>query len=648
MNRINSFTSQMRMTGFSGLDTESIVADLMRAERIPLDTLRQKRTLVEWKQEAYRNITNLLNGFRSKFFDIVNRSSYMLSSSSIKVMTAASSNSNYVSVSASSSAVAGEIRIKVKQLATADTAVSSAGVTKGITGTIDEDKLADLAGKKIFIELDGVSREIILGGSTGEEFVQQLRDSLDAAFGKTTIKDTNGQSIDVSKFTVGYDQETGQFTINTANGATNVTVYGTRGATDELAGLDDLGLKEGQSNRLSLRTPLLNMQDIFDPSMFDEEGNAEFTINNETFTIKSTDTLEQIFKKINNSEKANVTIQYDEITDKITLASKVTGGGDNLVLSDSDFFRALNLGDITEGQDAIVELNGETLIRSSNNFTINGVTYNLKKVHAATDEGETVTVTQDVDTVINNIKNFIEEYNKLIDTIRTKVTERYDRSYLPLTDEQKDAMKDKDVEKWEEKAKTGLLRNDSLLEGILLDMRKAMYEKIEGVSISLKDIGIESKSYLDNGKLYLDEDKLRNMLLTRPDEVARLLNGVSEDNPSYSRTATAEQRADRYSRSGVLQRLSDIIQDNVSTVRDSNGNKGFLLEKAGIEGDITNTRNILSKELDDYDDRIRELIDKLTRKEEAYYRQFTQMEKMLAQMNQQSAWLSAQFGMMGQ
>ena len=216
-----------------------------------------------------------------------------------------------------------------------------------------------------------------------------------------------------------------------------------------------------------------------------------------------------------------------------------------------------------------------------------------------------MTVTQDVDTVINNIKNFIEEYNKLIDTIRTKVTERYDRSYLPLTDEQKDAMKDKDVEKWEEKAKTGLLRNDSLLEGILLDMRKAMYEKIEGVSISLKDIGIESKSYLDNGKLYLDEDKLRNMLLTRPDEVARLLNGVSEDNPSYSRTATAEQRADRYSRSGVLQRLSDIIQDNVPPSGIQTAIKAFL-EKAA-EGS-SNTNNLLSKELDDYDDRISAMI----------------------------------------
>lgn len=641
MNRINSFTSQMRMTGFSGFDTEAIVADLMKVERIPLDTLKQKKTLVEWKQEAYRNITNLLMGFRSKYFDIVNRTSYMLSAGSVKVMSAVSSNSNYVSASANSNAVAGENRIKVLRLATADTAVSSAGISKGITGTIDESKLADLEGKKIFVELDGVSRQITLGGSTGEEFVDQLKASLDTAFGKTS----DGHS----KFTVTYNSTTKEFTINTANGATKVTVYGPQGATGELAGLGDLGLTEGQSNRISLNRPLMTIQNLFaTPIEFDEEGNAEFTINGETIAIKMTDTLEQVFSKINNNEKANVTIRYDELTDKITLTSKVTGGGDNLVLSDSSFFRALNLDQITDGQDAIVELNGETLIRSSNTFTVNGVTYTLKKVHGETDEGETVTVTQDVDSVVAKIKEFIEEYNKLIDTIRTKVTEPYDRSYLPLTDAQKDAMKEKDIEKWEEKAKTGLLRNDSLLQKILLDMRRAMYEKIEGVNITLKDIGIESKSYQDYGKLYLDEDKLRNMLLTRPDEVARLLNGVSEDNPSYSRTATAEQRADRYSRSGVLQRLSDIIQDNVSTVRDSNGNKGFLLEKAGIEGDITNTGNILSKELDDYDDRIRELIDKLTRKEEAYYRQFTQMEKMLAQMNQQSAWLSAQFGMMGQ
>lgn len=645
MNRIQGFTSQMRITGFSGLDTESIVSDLMRIERIPLDTLKQKRTLVEWRQEAYRGITNLLIGFKSKYFDIVNRSSYLLSSGSVKVMSAKSSNSDYVTATASSDALAGENRIKIIQLATADSAVSSSGVSKGITGTIDEEKLADLAGKKIYIELDGMRKEITLGGSTEQEFIAQLHASLDAAFGTISSKDSNGNPIELSKFAVNYEPDTNKFSINTANGATKVTVYGPPGATGELAGLDDLGLKEGQSNRLSLKTPLLNMQDIFDPSMFDEEGNAEFSINGETISFKSTDTLEQIFRKINNNNKVNATIRYDEITDKITLTSKVTGNGDNLVLSDSDFFRALNLESIENGQDAIVELNGETLIRSTNNFTVNGITYTLKKAHAENSEGDMVTVAQDADTVINNIKSFIEEYNKLIDTIRTITTEPYDRNYLPLTDEQKDAMNEKDIEKWEEKAKKGLLRNDSILQEILLDMRKALYEKVEGVGISLKDIGIESKSYSDYGKLYLDEDKLKNMLISKPDEVARLLNGVSAENPTYSRTATKEQRADRYNKSGVLQRLSDIIEDNISTMRDADGRKGILLEKAGIEGDLSNTKNLISKELADYDERINNMIEKLTRKEEAYYRKFSLMEKMLAQMSQQSAWLTSQFGM---
>lgn len=640
MSYINKFTSQMRMTGFSGLDTESIISDLMKIERMPLDSLKQKRTLLEWKQAAYRDISSSLIGFKSKFFDIVNRSSYLLSTSSVKAMSAQSSNSAYVTATASSGAAIGDISVRIHQLATADYTVSSKSVSKGITGTIDEEKLAEMAGKKIFIELDGVSKEITLGGTTGEDFVEHLRNALDAAFGKTVSGD--------SKFTVDYDETTKEFSINTAKGATKVTVYGTPGATEELAGLNDLGLREGQSNRLSLRNPLINMPNIFDPSMFDEEGNAEFSINGEKITFKSTDTLEQIFNKINNNDKVKATIRYDEVTDKITLTSKITGNGDNLVLSDSDFFKALNLGTIEEGQDAVVEINGETLIRSTNNFTVNGITYTLKKAHEADSKGDTITISQDTDTVINNIKSFIEEYNKLVDTLRTKTTESYNRSFLPLTDEQKDALSDKDIEKWEEKAKTGLLRNDSILQQIALEMRRALYEKVEGVGISLKDIGIESKSYSDYGKLYLDEDKLKNALLNKPDEVAKLLNGVSAENPTYSRTATQEQKADRYNKSGVFQRLSDIIENYVSTYRDADGRKGILLEKAGIPGDLSNTKNLISEELDDYDDRIDAMIDKLTRKEEAYYRKYAQLEKMLSQMNQQSSWITSQFGGTGQ
>lgn len=637
MNGISGFTSQMRMSGLSGFDTESIVTQLMNAERIPLNTLMQKKTIVEWKQEAYREISSSLIGFKSKFFDIVNRSSYLLSTSSVKAMSAKSSNSDYVTATTTANAVAGKNSIKVFQLATADSTVSSANVSKSLTGTIDEEKLAELTGKKIFVELDGVSKEITLEGSTGEDFAEQLHKSLDIAFGKT--------SSDESKFTVDYDSVTKEFSINTINGGTKVAVYGPSGATGDFAGLDDLGLTAGQSNRLSLRSPLFTMQNVFGtPIEFDEDGNSEFSINGEVIKIKSTDTLEQVFSKINNNPKTKATIQYDEITDKITLTSKITGSGDNLVLSDSSFFAALNLGSIEEGKDAKVDINGQILVRSSNNFTVNGITYTLNKAHAEDDKGDTITVAQDTESVINNIKGFIEEYNKLIDSINTKTSERYNRNYQPLTDEQKDEMKEKDVEKWEMEAKKGILRNDSLLQQITLDMRRALYEKIEGVGISLKDIGIESKSYSDNGKLYLDEEKLKSALLSKPDEVAKLLNGVSDENPTYSRTATKEQKADRYSKSGVFQRLSDIIENNVSTFRDVDGKKGYLLEKAGIEGDLSDTKNLISEQLDDFDDRISDMIAKLSRKEENYYKKFSALETMLAQMNQQSAWITSQFG----
>ncbi|MGI6049917.1 MAG: flagellar filament capping protein FliD [Acetivibrionales bacterium] len=645
MNGISGFTSQMRVTGLTGFDTDSIVEQLMNAERMPLDVLKQKRTVVEWRQEAYREISASLISFKSKFFDIVNRSSYMLSSSSIKAMSASSSNSSYVTATASSGAIHGAHSIKVNQLATAISFSNSARISKGIEGSIEADKLGAIAEKKIFVELDGVSKQITLGGSNAEEFRNQLQASLDEAFGKAII---DGEEVSKFNISVTNNENGFDFSIDTASGsgATKVSVYGPSGATEEMAGLDDLHLFEAQSNRLSLNSRLIDLKDSFGLALeFDEDENAEFSINGEKISIKSTDTLKQIFDKINNNDRTGAKISYDELTDKITLSSTITGAGNNLEFDDisGNFLSALNLDDKRQGTDAVVSINGETLVRSTNNFTVNGITYNLHKAHGADSEGDSITVTQDTDSVINNIKSFIEDYNKLIDDLYGKTTEKSNRSYQPLTDAQREEMKENEIEKWEKQAKKGLLRSDSIIQNLLLSMRTALYENVEGVSISLKDIGIASKSYSDNGKLYLDEDKLKNMLLSKPDEVAKLLNGVSSDNPSYSRTATAEQRTDRYRKSGVLQRVSDIIQNHVSTIRDTNGNKGILLEKAGIEGDLSSARNLISDQLKDYDDRISNMIDKLTKKEETYYKRFATLEKMLNQMNQQSAWIMSQF-----
>ncbi|NLU32303.1 MAG: flagellar filament capping protein FliD [Clostridiaceae bacterium] len=638
MNNISGFSSTTRITGLMGLDTDSLVQQLMQAERIPLDSLYQKRTLVEWKRDAYREVINRLRGLKSTFFDIVNRSSYILSASAIKVLSARTGSNTYLEVSANADAQIGTHQVKVIQLATGDTAISRDPVSRSITGKVSEN--LNLAGKSILVNLDGVSREIALEDYSLNEnsenyIVTRLQDSLDKAFGE-------------GKLVVGFDS--GLLTIGTTGGATRVTVD--KPASGAQSGLEALGLSAGDSNRIKLGDTLENLQDKLNlPLEFNENGEVQFSINGKLITAKKTETLSKVLDRINNTTEANVTIKYDELSDKLTLASKVLGQGDNLIVEDigGNFLAAFGLSDDradrTEGQDARIIINGtQEVVRSTNQFTINGVSYNLKAAHPEDSDGEQVTLELDVDKAYENIKSFIDKYNELIDYLNGKLNEKYDRDYPPLTDAQKKEMKDSDIENWEKVAKTGLLRNDDIIYKMVTAMRTAMYEPVEGSSLTMKDIGIGTTSYLDGGRLTIDEAKLREALRNNPDEVAKLLNGVDPDNKTYSRTATAEQRKSRYSKSGIFQRISDILEDNISIYRDSNGNKGTLLEKAGIEGDITFNDNLLNDELKNYDKRISALTEKLIAKEEYYYRQFTALERYLAQMNAQSAWLMTQFG----
>jgi flagellar hook-associated protein 2 len=638
MNNISGFSSTTRITGLMGLDTDSLVQQLMQAERIPLDSLYQKRTLVEWKRDAYREVINRLRGLKSTFFDIVNRSSYILSASAIKVLSARTGSNTYLEVSANADAQIGTHQVKVIQLATGDTAISRDPVSRSITGKVSEN--LNLAGKSILVNLDGVSREIALEDYSLNEnsenyIVTRLQDSLDKAFGE-------------GKLVVGFDS--GLLTIGTTGGATRVTVD--KPASGAQSGLEALGLSAGDSNRIKLGDTLENLQDKLNlPLEFNENGEVQFSINGKLITAKKTETLSKVLDRINNTTEANVTIKYDELSDKLTLASKVLGQGDNLIVEDigGNFLAAFGLSDDradrTEGQDARIIINGtQEVVRSTNQFTINGVSYNLKAAHPEDSDGEQVTLELDVDKAYENIKSFIDKYNELIDYLNGKLNEKYDRNFPPLTEAQKREMKDSDIENWEKKAKTGLLRNDDIIYRMVNAMRTAMYEPVEGVSLTMKDIGIGTTSYLDGGRLTIDEAKLREALRNNPDEVAKLLNGVDPDNVAYSRTATAEQRKSRYSKSGIFQRISDILEDNISIYRDSNGNKGTLLEKAGIEGDITFNDNLLNDELKNYDKRISALTEKLIAKEEYYYRQFTALERYLAQMNAQSAWLMTQFG----
>jgi flagellar hook-associated protein 2 len=177
-------------------------------------------------------------------------------------------------------------------------------------------------------------------------------------------------------------------------------------------------------------------------------------------------------------------------------------------------------------------------------------------------------------------------------------------------------------------------------------MRMALIEPVEGVSINLSSIGITSRSYQDNGKLHIDEDKLRQAIINRPDEVKDLFKQQSQTIPSYTRNLKADERNVRYKEQGLFWRLSDIIEDNISILRDDNGRKGILLEKAGMEGDTSEFNSSLSKDISSFDERISELYSKLLAKEEGYYRQFAELEKYMNQMNAQMDWLFSQLSVM--
>lgn len=649
----NSLT-HIRMSGLaSGLDTDKLIYDMMRAERVPLDRVIQNKQLTEWKQEEYRSIINLLDDFNKSFMDVLNPSTNMRSSAQYKKLLSSVTNSSGVKSSAlvvngTVDSSVGNHKITVINHATSAKQTSLADVTAPLQTKDLRGELL-LNGKNLNITLDGVTRTISFNSDfsindqvSGEEFASQLESLITNAF---------GSGIDgAPKVEVSYDNETGKVSFNTSGGASKITI---NEATNESAH-DILGIANFSSNRLNTALTLENLKDSLNGGLnfYNDNGvdKIKFSINNKEFIFNSDTKLSIVINTINNDATANVDFYYDSIKDKFVITSKKTGAGNNIAIENSwgNFFgvdSATNIDHTTEGfgangSDAIVNIDGIDLVRSSNIFTVDGNEYNI--ANAVVNEEYKVSLSVDVDGIYENIKSFIDKYNEILDKINNKINERYNRNYPPLTDDQKNEMKDNEIEKWEEKAKIGLLQNDSTLQKIINNLRMQVINPVEGVSKSLSSIGISSKSYLDYGKLSINESKLKDAILKDPDSIMDLFAKQSTTLPIYDRKANLEQRNSRFKEEGLVNRIYDIIQDNISIMMDSSGNKGLLLEKAGIVGDSTERTSILSKQIIKDEKLIFEWENRLLSKEESLYKKFTAMERALSKLNSQSSWLSQQ------
>jgi len=244
----------------------------------------------------------------------------------------------------------------------------------------------------------------------------------------------------------------------------------------------------------------------------------------------------------------------------------------------------------------------------------------------------TLTSTTDVDEMMKKIKEFVTTYNGLIKDLNDQTKETKYRSYAPLTDEQRKEMSENEIKLWEEKAKSGLLRSDTIIRGGLSNMRSLIYESYPGVENkkynTLFSIGITtSKSYNEGGTLEIDDVKLRKVLEEDPDAVTALFanNGKKEEKKIID---GVEQTVDTR---GFLVKLRESMNDF----------KLDIEKKAG-RATLTDNQYSIGKSIIDMDKRIDTWKDKLEKIEARYWKQFSAMEKAINKANSQSSYF-AQF-----
>jgi flagellar hook-associated protein 2 len=370
-----------------------------------------------------------------------------------------------------------------------------------------------------------------------------------------------------------------------------------------------------------------------------EDINGVPTEVTKEITLTAKMTFDQAIAKIN--ESSNVTnVKASNVGGSLVFTSSKPGSSQSVKISVTSGVNTLNITNSTEnGKDAIagsVTINDTPIAISTNKFTYEGVTFNLKgDIEAA---AITVKVGTDTQGIFDNIKTFVDKYNGLIAEFNGKLTEKRYRDFPPLLDDQKKDMKENDIKLWDEKAKSGLLTNDSTIRSFLTEMRNSLNTVVEnsGVSLkfkSLRDIGINfSSNYQDNGKLTLDESKLKGLLQTNAEDVKQLFTIKETGLPITSTTVTD---SNMHKGSGFGWRVYDRLNTAISKL-------GSI---AGSPNSSVDTKSTIAQQLKSLDTNIYREQDKISAYEERMWKQFTAMEKALQQLNSQGSWLSQQLGM---
>lgn len=696
----------IRMTGLtSGLDTESIVNQLMSAQRTKQTKVENKKQKLEWKQEIWKGLNTKIYGF---YKDSLSKMKY---SSNYSTKKASVSDSTKLTATAGTNAAACSYKVEINKIASAQYVTSGKLSYKDSSGNTNtattSTKLSDLgmsSGTVLKLEVGDKSSALeVKDDTTIKDFVDFCSNAgLNATFDEKqqrfflSSKDS-GEENSFKLSANGYSSD-GQTIVNNLNdavGLTNLTsdqkktynsiVYGAIASnkeisSDDITTLQTLAKSSADAEANSKATVFYRAKLEKNYTLSDEDAKAIEDKYNANDTLTNEDKATAIQKEKDEKKKADIDKQMatdeskaaitklvesgitaqnvsdaglddasqytfeskterdnvakEAVNNAVTAYNKVASKG---ITSTNSALAALGLQNVdgsavsessnplgmvvTEASDTKIVYNGATLTSNNTSIEVAGVTLNLLGTTAA---GETVnvTVSNDTSAVYDNIKEFITEYNSILKTMNTYYGAASASSYEVLTDDQKKAMSDDEVDKWNTKIKDSLLRRDSTLNSLISTLKTDMMGTVtasNGKTYSLANLGIttSSKNYSEGGLLHIkgDEDDdefadstntLMQMLEEDPDTVKEVLSGLASN-------------------------LYDSLNKKMGTTTLSSA-LTFYNDKE------------MASQLSDYKKEISDWESKLSDMEEKYYSQFSAMETALAKIQSQQNTLSSYLG----
>ncbi|EQK45868.1 flagellar filament capping protein FliD [Paraclostridium bifermentans] len=676
MSSVNSVSST-RIPGLAtGMDTDQMIKDMLTGEQNKVDRAKQKEQITKWQQENYREIIKNVKGLYDKYFSATSPD-FILGSKVFSTVMINSSNSNVISAVAGAGANKIDYKFKVDEMAKPPS-IETGSMKIDKNKTMEEQGFVPIDGKSeitingVNISISGKDKITDVVDKINKKFPNgEIKSTYSEMTGKFTVegnKTGKSQSINVqgdlfnnlgmltdTSISIVSKKIDANKTLKEQGIEGEISINGNIVKIDESDNISDLvnkinstdkgvkaELEEGQlkitsnsNNGIELTGKAFEKMGIDvnnsevsitnldkDKPLLEQGITSPLKINGKEIKIDEKDTASTLVDKIN-KEIPGTSASIDELTGEIKIQSKDVLNFENFGVTASiskpktqaittQAIQGSNNKVTVYDKDGKTELN--TIIEESNSFTIDNITYNVNGVNP---DGDLVSMSSSEDTkqTVEKLQAFINDYNKMMDDIYKSVTEKKNKDYPPLTEAQKEEMSEEEIEKWEKKAKEGMLKNDRELRNFMEDIKKVIFEPIGDLGVTLRDIGIKSDDdYNKPGQIHLDVDKFTKAL--------------KEDGDLVYKATT-----------GAFGKIKDV------TYKYAGSSGSIFVKKAGMEKTSSAVNNLFSEQLKRQEAQIKNLTRKMKEKESDLYKKFARLEANMNKLNSQMSYLSSSMGM---